>query len=138
MKNPTVSRRTFVGTLGVGTTLAALKQPALAAKGPNDQVVMGMIGVGNQGTGRLREFLQQPDVRIGAICDVNKRHLDRAIALVEKEKGYKPQGFGDFRRLLEVQEIDAVAIVTPDHWHGIPTVNAFDAGKKTLAGKPCN
>src|SRR5260370_29779754 len=136
MNQSDVSRRAFVGSMGVGLT--ALSRPALAAKGPNDQVVMGMIGVGNQGTGRLREFLRQPDVRIGAICDVDKRHLDRAIALVEQEKGYKPQGFGDFRRLLEVQKMDAVAIVTPDHWHAIRTVNAFDAGKKTLAGKPCN
>ena len=136
MQSPSVSRRTFVGTLGVGTTLAALKQPALAAKSANDQVVMGMIGVGNQGTSRLKEFMQQPDVRIAAICDVDKRHLDRAIALVEREKGYKPQGFGDFRRLLEVKEIDAVTVVTPDHWHSIPTVSAFEAGKDVFVEKP--
>jgi len=126
--NPSeVSRRTFVGTLGVGAALTALNRPALAAKGPNEQVVMGMIGVGSQGTNRLKEFMQHPDVRIGAICDVDKRHLDRAIALVEKEKGYKPQAFGDFRRLLDVKEIDAVTVVTPDHWHAIPTVSAFEA-----------
>src|SRR5262249_22351359 len=131
-----MNRRTFVGSMGVGAALSALSRPALAAKGPNDQVVMGMIGVGNQGTSRLREFLQQPDVRIGALCDVAKRHPDRAIALVEREKGYKPQGFGDFRRLLDVQEIEAVAIVTPDHWHAIPTVSAFEAGKDVFVEKP--
>jgi predicted dehydrogenase len=136
MSQSNVSRRTFVGSMGVGAALTTLSRPAMAAKGPNDQVVMGMIGVGNQGTGRLREFLQQPDVRIGAICDVDKRHLDRAIALVEQEKGYKPQAFGDFRRLLEVREIDAVAIVTPDHWHAIPAVNAFEAGKDVFVEKP--
>src|SRR5437867_637122 len=130
-----MNRRTFVGSMGVGAALSALSRPALA-KGPNDQVVMGMIGVGNQGTGRLREFLRQPDVRIGAICDVDKRHLDRAVALVEQEKGYKPQAFGDFRRLLDIQEIDAVAVVTPDHWHAIPTVNAFEAGKDVFVEKP--
>src|ERR1700694_3502849 len=131
-----VARRTFVGTLGVGTTLAALKQPALAGKGPNDQVVMGMIGVGNQGTSRLKEFMQQPDVRIAAICDVDRRHLDRAIALVEQEKGYKPQAFGDFRKLLAVKEIDAVTVVTPDHWHAIPTISAFEADKDVFVEKP--
>ena len=67
-----LSRRTFVAS-----TAAAL---AFGQKGPNDQVVVGMIGTGNQGTGRLREFLRQPDVRIGAICDVDRSHLDRAIA----------------------------------------------------------
>ena len=69
--------------LSVGTTLATLKQPAQAATGANDQVVMAFIGVGSQGTSRLKEFMEQPDVRIAAICDVDKRHLDRAIALVE-------------------------------------------------------
>ena len=67
--NPSeVSRRTFVGTLGVGAALTALNRPARAAKDPNDQVVMGMIGVGSQGTSRLKEFMQHHEVRIGAIC----------------------------------------------------------------------
>jgi len=123
----TVTRRTF---------LAAAASVALAQNGPNDQVAMGIIGVGNQGTGRLREFLSHSDVRIAAICDVDRSHLDRAIDLVQKAKGYKPDGFGDFRRLLERKEIDAVAIVTPDHWHAIPTVNAFEAGKDVFVEKP--
>lgn len=95
-----------------------------------------MIGVGNQGAGRLRELLRQPDVRIGGICDVDRDRRDRAIALVEKEKGYRPQGYGDFRRLLDRKEIDAVSIVTPDHWHAIPTVQAFEAGKDVFVEKP--
>lgn len=123
-----LSRRAFLAS-----TAGSL---AFGQKGPNDQLVVGMIGTGNQGTGRLREFLRQPDVRIGAICDVDRSHLDRAIALVEKEKGYKPQAHGDFRRLLERKEIDAVAIVTPDHWHAIPTVQAFEAGKDVFVEKP--
>jgi predicted dehydrogenase len=102
----------------------------------SDRIVLGMIGVGGMGTGRLREFLQQPDVRIGAICDVDKRHLDRAVALVEKTAGYQPKVFGDFRRLLEDKAIDAVAVVTPDHWHAIPTVRAFEAGKDVFVEKP--
>jgi predicted dehydrogenase len=110
-----------------------MSQPA---KGPNDQLVVGMIGVGNQGTGRLREFLRHKDVRIGGICDVDRNHLDRAIALTEKTAGYKPQGFGDFRRLLDVKEIDAVVIITPDHWHSIPTLSAFEAGKDVFVEKP--
>src|SRR5258708_5884921 len=131
-----MNRRTFVGSMGVGAALSALSRPALAAKGPNDQVVRGMMGVGNQGKSRRGEFLKQPDVRIGGFWDGDKRHLDRAIALVEQQKGYKPQGFGDCRRLLDVQEIDAVAIVTPDHWHAIPTVSAFEAGKDVFVEKP--
>jgi len=116
--------------------LAARNRQSSSAKGPNDQVSLGMIGVGNQGTGRLNEFMTHPDVRIAAICDVDRRHLDRAVALVESKKGYKPQAFGDFRRLLEARDIDAVAIVTPDHWHAIPAVAAFEAGKDVFVEKP--
>ena len=130
-----ISRRTFGEMLGAGAAMAALNRPGMA-KGASDQVVMGFIGVGNQGTSRLKEFMQQNDVRVGAICDVDKNHLDRAIALVEHDKGYKPQGFGDFRRLLESKEIDAVTVVTPDHWHAIPTVTAFESGKDVFVEKP--
>jgi predicted dehydrogenase len=124
-----ISRRTFAGALGAGLSL-------LAAKGPNDQIVLGMIGVGSQGTDRLKGFLSLPDVRIGAICDVDRDHLHRAIAIVEKEKGYKPASFTDFRRVLDVKELDAVSVVTPDHWHAIPTVMAFQAGKDVFVEKP--
>lgn len=131
-----LSRRSFAGALGGGAAVTLLSRAGFAAKSPNDQVVMGMIGTGNQGTGRLREFMNHPDVRIAAICDVDQRHRDRAIALVKQQLGYQPQGFADFRKLLEVKEIDAVTVVTPDHWHSIPTVTAFEAGKDVFVEKP--
>jgi len=109
---------------------------ALAGKGPNNQIVVGCIGVGNQGLYRLDELLKQNDVRIAAICDVDQRHLDRAITIVERAKGYKPQGFHDFRKLLDSNDIDAVTVVTPDHWHAIPTLAAFEAGKDVFVEKP--
>ena len=95
-----------------------------------------MIGVGLQGTSRLREFLKHPDTRIAAISDVDRDHLDRAVAEVEKIRGQKPKAFGDFRRVLDDREIDAVVVVTPDHWHAIPTVRAFEAGKDVFVEKP--
>ena len=131
-----VTRRTFLETAAAGVTLTAISRPLLARPQPSDQIVLGMIGVGGMGSGRLRQFLEHPDVRIGAICDVDTRHVDRAVAGVEKVRGYKPKTFGDFRRLLEDRDIDAVAIVTPDHWHAIPTVRAFEAGKDVFVEKP--
>jgi predicted dehydrogenase len=129
-----VSRRAFLGT---AAALAAAVRPALARQAPpSDQIVLGLIGVGGMGTNRLRELLREPDVRIAAICDVDRRHLDRATALVEKERGYRPDGFGDFRRLLAMRDIDAVTVVTPDHWHAIPTIRAFEAGKDVFVEKP--
>ncbi len=131
-----MTRRVFLGaTAGLVT---AVHRPGFASQvpAPSDQVVIGMIGVGGMGTGRLQAFLKEPDVRIGAICDVDRRHLDGALDIVEKARGQRPAAYGDFRQLLQDREIDAVAIVTPDHWHAIPTVRAYEAGKDVFVEKP--
>lgn len=129
-----VSRRVFLGTAAALAT--TLHRRTWARQAPSDQVVVGCIGVGGMGSGRLRELMKHPDVRIGAICDVDTRHLDRAIAAVQRERGDTPKSFKDFRRLLEDREIDAVTVVTPDHWHAIPTIRAFEAGKDVFVEKP--
>jgi predicted dehydrogenase len=132
-----LTRRAFLETAAAGVTAAAFGARSHARQAaPSDQIVLGMIGVGGMGLGRLSQFIKQPDVRIGAICDVDRRHVDRAVMGVEKFAGYKPKSFGDFRLLLEDRAIDAVAIVTPDHWHAIPTVRAFEAGKDVFVEKP--
>ena len=119
-----------------GVALGALSRPSAARQTPGDQIVLGMIGVGNMGTSRLRGFLEHQDVRIGAVCDVDGRHRDRAAGIVESARGYKPKALGDYRRVLDDREINAVVIVTPDHWHAIPTVRAFEAGKDVFVEKP--
>jgi predicted dehydrogenase len=131
-----ISRRAFLGTAAVGLGVTALSRQTFARQAPSDQIVMGIIGVGGQGTSRLRQFLEHPDVRIAAICDVDKTHLSRAIGIVQEARGYSPRGVGDFRRILDDREIQAVAIMTPDHWHSIPTVRAFEAGKDVFVEKP--
>jgi predicted dehydrogenase len=131
-----MSRRVFLGSVAGGLTLSAMNTRVLSGQQPSDQIVLGMIGVGSQGMSRLREFLKHPDVRIGAISDVDSAHIDRAVAEVEKAGGQKPKTSGDFRRVLEDKEIDAVVIVTPDHWHALATVRAFEAGKDVFVEKP--
>jgi predicted dehydrogenase len=132
-----VSRRSFLGSVAGGlTTLHALNWRILANQQPNDQIVLGMIGVGGMGMNRLRGFLEHPDVRIGAICDVDSAHIDRAVAEIAKTVAHKPKTFGDFRRVLEDPEIDAVVVVTPDHWHALASVRAFEAGKDVFVEKP--
>jgi predicted dehydrogenase len=130
-----VTRRVFLGT--AAATAATAFRPAFARQAPpSDQLLVGAIGVGGMGLSRLRELVKQPDVRIAAICDVDRRRVDRAVAYVEKELGYRPDGCSDFRRLLTRRDIDAVTVVTPDHWHAIPTIRAFEAGKDVFVEKP--
>lgn len=103
---------------------------------PNDRINVGFIGLGGMGTNRLKGFLRHPDVNVVALCDLDTAHVDQAVALVKESRGLAPATFSDFRKLLEVKEIDAVCIATPDHWHALPTVQACQAGKDVFVEKP--
>jgi predicted dehydrogenase len=99
---------------------------------PSERIVLGFIGVGGMGTGLLNTFKEFPQVEIAAVCDVYQPHLDRARSAA----GGEPAAYGDFRRVLDRKDIDAVVVATPDHWHGIPTILACQAGKDVYCEKP--
>lgn len=145
------TRRTFLKVAGsglLGLTTGACRSLGSGAAAvpdsgavppyvsPSDRITLGMIGVGNMGMDRLREFLTHADVEVAAICDVDTRHVDEAVETVRNARGRKPATFGDFRKLLEMRDLDAVAVVTPDHWHAIPLVWACEAGKDVFVEKP--
>ena len=140
---PATTRRTFLKKSGAGLLgLTALDHRQLArafaapGRAANDRIVIGMIGVGSMGKSRLRGFLEHPDVEIGAICDVDANHVEEAIAIVREHGRRMPRAYRDFRELLDLSDIDAVAVVTPDHWHALPTVRACEAGKDVFVEKP--
>src|SRR5438477_7522466 len=104
---------------------------------PSERVRIGFIGVKNQGTANLKSFFKQPAAEVVALCDVDKNVLAAAAGLVEKET--KATGLftaGDYRRLLDRKDIDAVCVTTPDHWHALPTIQACMAGKDVYCEKP--
>ena len=129
------NRRTFMQMAAAGLGLAASSRSAYGAPA-SDRLQFGFIGLGQQGTSRLNEFMKHPDVAAVAVCDLDQTHLDRAAALVEKAQGQKPEKFHDFRKLLERKELDAVMVATPDHWHALPTIHACQAGKDVFVEKP--
>lgn len=124
------TRRIFLGTAAAGLAASSLRAA------PGSRIRVGFIGLGGQGTGRLNQFLKQPDVEAAAVCDLDTHHVERAVALVEKAQGRKPETFHDYRQLLARKDIDAVMIATPDHWHALPTVQACEAGKDVFVEKP--
>jgi len=138
MPNHDPSRRDFLlTTAAAGVALTAAQQRALAGTAPpSDRIRVGFIGLNGMGTGRLKGFMQHPDVVAAAVCDLDSNHLDRAAELVEKTQGQKPEKFRDFRKLLERKDLDAVMIATPDHWHALPFVQACQAGKDAFVEKP--
>ena len=128
-----VSRRAFLGSAAAGLGLGFATPLILSENvfGANEKIVTGHIGVGGRGLGDMGPFRKQ----IGAVCDVDKKHLETALKRALREsKGVKT--YGDFRKLLEQKDIDAVVIATPDHWHALQTVRACEAGKDVYVEKP--
>jgi predicted dehydrogenase len=138
----TLSRRDFLAAsaLAAGSLGARARArgdepgrtPTGRPVGANDRIVLGFIGVGGMGTGLLEIFRKFPDVAVAAVCDVYEPHRLRA----QSQAGGAPEAYGDFRRVLDRDDIDAVVVATPDHWHAIPTILACGAGKDVYCEKP--
>ncbi len=99
---------------------------------PSERIVLGFIGTGGMGTGLINTFKAFPEVEIAAVCDVYEPHLRRA----QSAAGGAAGAYHDFRQVLDRRDVDAVVIATPDHWHGIPTILACQAGKDVYCEKP--
>src|ERR1017187_1324899 len=122
------------GGAGAATNAQARDQASTEPKAvpPGEKIVLGFIGVGGMGTGLVNTFKKFPEVSIAAVCDVYEPHLNHA----RDQAGGSPAVFRDFRRVLDRKDIDAVVIATPDHWHGITTIMACQAGKDVYCEKP--
>ena len=131
-----MNRRGFLATTAAGAaTVAAPYFVPASAFGANERIVTGHIGVGGQGRGNLGRFMGNSSVKAAAVCDVDSGHAAKAASSVEKKFG-KCEVFGDYRKLLERDDIDAVVISTPDHWHALATIHACQAGKDVYVEKP--
>jgi predicted dehydrogenase len=125
-----LTRRDFAKTTaaaGLGTALLARQ-----VVGANNRVRLGFVGLGNRGDQVLDAFLAQRDAEVVALCDIYQPYLDFAA----RKAGNNPRQFRDYRRLLERNDVDAVVICTPDHWHALQTVHACQAGKDVYVEKP--
>jgi predicted dehydrogenase len=128
------SRRDFLRTGALLTLPAAVYRGAFAADPPSERIRLGFIGVGNQGKSNLRNLIQRAPVV--ALCDVDAKYLAAAADFVEKGSGKPPATFGDYRKLLDSKDVDAVVVTTPDHWHALMTIDACEAGKDVYCEKP--
>jgi predicted dehydrogenase len=107
---------------------------ATKAPAASDQVVVGFIGTGIRANAAIIPQVKvNPGFRIAALCDVYKPNLDQAFKFVGDSK---VDTYGDYRRILERKDIDAVVIATPDHWHCPIAIQACEAGKDMYMEKP--
>ncbi len=134
MQGESITRRNLIkGAAGVaGMSLARSTGPALGATGANEKVVMGFIGTGGQGRAHIQRIAKMDDAAIAAVCDVDRSQRGKAA----KTAGSSPKQLKDFRELLDMKDIDAVLIATPDHWHAYTAIEACKAGKDIYCEKP--
>lgn len=132
-----MKRRTFLNSTAKATAAVAATSFATTARsqarviGANERIRIGLIGCGGRGSKVAQSILKAKNVECVGLADVYPKHLDRSKAWAGNAKT-----FTDFRKMLEMKDLDAVAIATPDHWHAIPAVMAADAGKHIYIEKP--
>tara|TARA_B100001741_G_C16549215_1_gene598417 strand:+ start:1323 stop:2636 length:1314 start_codon:yes stop_codon:yes gene_type:complete len=103
--------------------------------GSNDTINIATIGLNSMGWWDTKSLLRVPNVNLIAICDVDKRLIEKRKAEMD-DQGLKVKTFTDYRKLLEEKDIDAVVIGTPDHWHALMMIHASEAGKHVYCEKP--
>ena len=126
-----ISRRDFIKTGAAAASLAIVPRRVLGGQGhiaPSDTLTKAVIGVGGMGLGHLG----YPGSVLRAVCDVDSRHLARALEIA----GPGVSGYADFREVLARPDIDIVHIATPPHWHALIAVAAAEAGKDIWCEKP--
>ena len=131
------SRRQFLQTIaaaGSATILLPSTNRAFGYQSANDRPVFATIGMRNQGWTITEKSFAFAD--FAALADVDSKVLEENVAKVEKGQNKKPDGYKDYRKILDRKDIDAVMIATPDHWHTKICVEAMKAGKDVYCEKP--
>jgi predicted dehydrogenase len=136
-----MERRDFV-RMTVAGTLATGSAPLLWGnsnrwQGANDRVRIAVVGIHGMGQSHIKEFSSIPNVEVAALCDVDENLYAEVVKTHFTGQGRpKPKLYPDLRLLYEDKEIDAVTIVTPNHWHTLAAIWAMQAGKHVTVEKP--
>ena len=121
-----LNRRNFLRGASAATALSYSR-----VMGANEKLRLGVIGVGERGSGDMGNFQRNPDVEVVALCDIYKAHIDSALQHAPQAKTYT-----NHKELLASKDVDIVLIATPDHWHVPIAIDALNASKDVYCEKP--
>lgn len=135
------SRRSFVKRSAIASAAVALPtvlpSRLFGQNAPSKQIVVGFIGTGNIAQMHIQTLLGFPEVRIAAVCDVDRVRRDAAAEKINAYYGNKDcRRFADFRELAAQPGIDAIWVCTPDNWHALAAIEAIRGGKDVYVEKP--
>jgi predicted dehydrogenase len=131
-----MNRRDFVTTSAA--LIASSRLPAYAGQLADMHKRVGLIGAGWYGKADLLRLIQVAPVEVVALCDVDRRMLKDAAALVASRQSSRktPRTYADYRMMLRERDLDIVLVATPDHWHALPMIEAVRSGVDVWVQKP--
>jgi predicted dehydrogenase len=136
------TRREFLDVLAFGAAGLAIGTSAKSYArilGSNDRLNFAVIGLNGRGYAHLASLTANKKfARISHVCDVDSDTQRKFASSVEQHMGEMPRTDKDFRRILEANDLDAITIATPDHWHTAMAVAGLQAGKHVYVEKPCS
>ena len=146
--NPALTRRQFLkATMLAGTTLACptlVPHTVFGEDAPSNRIGVGLIGLGLMMKGHLGHFSNRPDCQVLAVCDVYRDRREQAKAEIERAYAKRTgtdsyrgcTAYNEFEEIILRDDIDAVVVVTPDHWHAPISCAAIRRGKDVYVQKP--
>ncbi|MDR3309688.1 MAG: Gfo/Idh/MocA family oxidoreductase [Tannerella sp.] len=142
-----MKRRQFIATAATGAVASIVTpmafgqehpqvSPQTTKKGANDKIRVAVLGVNGRGKNHIEEVMRQPDVTLVALCDPDMNLLLERGKEFEQKYNRKVRLEQDFRKIYDSQDIDAVTLATPNHWHALQVIMACQAGKDVYVEKP--
>ncbi len=145
MKSEEVSRRTFLkqsgaSALAAKTVVGVGSAAVLRAQGASQKLRIGFVGPGGRGMSHVRALCELQkggaNIELAAVCDVYSEHRQRAADYIKETVGNAPTQYEDYREMFARENLDAVTVATPDHWHSTQTLEALHQGMDVYCEKP--
>jgi predicted dehydrogenase len=146
MSSKQISRREFIGEglmAGEAAALTLLGGQVLAGSHPliykpshGGPYKIGILGCGNRSKAHIGALNDVPEIQIAALCDVVPHKMDQRARLIHKNKGPEPRKYTDLEKMLQQEDLDAVAVVLPNYLHKMGAIAALEAGKHVFCEKP--
>jgi predicted dehydrogenase len=132
-----IDRRKFISNTALGILGIPLLSNTFRNVAPSDKVRVAHIGLGGQGNAHLNWFNALSDVEVVALCDVDKVRLGKTQKrFLSINQDASVDTYTDFRKVLDRKDIDVITCATPDHWHALIAIMAFQSGKDVYGEKP--
>jgi predicted dehydrogenase len=134
-----MTRRSFLASTALAAAAPAVlpSSTLFGQTAPSNRITIGIAGWGMMGPGNTEAFLGMKDCQVVAACDLDSIPLGQAVDTINNHYGNKDcKAYHDYREMLAREDIDAVMLALPDHWHMLTSVDAANAGKHIYGEKP--